>query len=378
MYRVRILIFMFIVYFSNLLTWEVLPGISGFKMVIYFFFLFLILSVYDLKRFYSLRNNLYIFLPLLLFMIWWFLRSISTFHIIPFYNTSLWQWVLLFILFTNYISGDIKIGYYALLAYLLSAVTLLLLFYTGKDINYLGSRLTILPTNPNQIGEIISIALIISFSFVVKDILHIGKWRYLFIISIPFLIHLLVESGSRGALIYFVVAIVFFLMINRSKFTWVLILLTVVLVLTGFIQSYLTNSEIFQNRWFNSDLSSLGGRERLWASHLHLISQKPIIGFGDRIFFTYKDPHNVFIVILVTTGIIGLVFFLVFLYRIMLITITGILYRGNSICFLLFLISLMVMFKQGGVINRLGTWLVLSIIAGLSIAIKNEFESNQE
>lgn len=369
--------------FSNLTDWQIFGSINGFNVFIVLFVLFVALSLVDFRRFYGLQKGQYIFTPLLLFFFWWFFRSIFSMIKPPFYNTELWQWIILFILFTNYISQDTRIGYKALLGYSISAIVILLLYYSGTNALYTEGRLTVFElTNPNTLGNISANALLIIIFFVSKDVLVWGKMRFLLLLVIPGLLDVLIKTGSRGALICFCFGIICLLLFSKIKLKWKIYGTGVLLLLSTVAISYLLSSDIFKMRWIDADLSRLGGRSPLWTVSLKLFFEKPIIGYGDGglqdaiwiYFYGDKDPHNLYLVLLVTSGLIGFFLFMIFLYRIYKLTLLNIRSQKNVFCFVLLIVSILASFKQGSALNGLGTWTILAIIAGLSSAINSEKE----
>ena len=76
---------------------------------------------------------------------------------------------------------------------------------------------------------------------------------------------------------------------------------------------------------FNSSTTGdLSGRDEIWASILPLAKINPLFGIGHNGFFhevqnIYGEPrsaHNVFLVILITSGFAGLFLLILFLFRI--------------------------------------------------------------
>lgn len=373
------ILFLLLVFFSNLTLWKINSNITGFNVFMVLFVIFLVLSIYDFKRLYGLHRNIKVFIPLIIFFSWWFLRSLYTNNSILFYNKELWQWILLFIIFTNFISQDIWLGYIALIGYLLSAMLFLFFYYFGNNVYYELGRLGVFEgINPNTAGNIISISLIIIFFFVSEDLLSIGKIRFIILSAVPGLFFLMIETGSRGALIYLIVGIFFYLLLSQIRLKWKIVIIFLMILISISIISYLSTSEVFQNRWVYSDISQIGGRKYLWTIGFKLFLEKPIIGHGDGGLWSVmnEDPHNLYLVTLITSGIVGFLFFCVFLVNIARKTITNIKYHKNAFCFVLFIITLVDFMKSGGAINSMQTWIRLSIIVGLSTAINNEVLKN--
>lgn len=378
--------FTFIVLFSNLTNWQINSSINGFKVFMILFVLFVALTLIDLRRFYSFEKNQSIFVPLLLFFVWWFSRSLTSLSNPKFYNTELWQWIILFILFTNYISGNIRIGHMALFGYLLSAIVILILYYSGSNTWYERGRLTIFElSNPNTIGMISSNAILIVIYFISNDILRLGKMKYLLLLVLPGLFDITVKTGSRGAFICLAFGIACFVLFSKISLTKKITIGVILLFISIITISYLISSDIFRSRWIDDDVLRLGGRNLLWLGSIKLFFEKPIIGYGDGgfqeaawiYFSTYVDPHNLYLVILVTSGLIGFIIFMFFLYRIFRLTLQNLRIKEDVICFIFLFVNLLAFFKAGSALNSMSTWINLAIIVGLSTAINNESSNNE-
>lgn len=379
MNKVLFYLFFLIVFFSNLTTWQIYGDITGFNVFMVLFVVFVAFTLLNFTKYYGLAQNKSIYIPLLIFFGWWFFRSLLSYSNPLFYNTELWQWILLFILFTNYISQDIRTGYVALFAYVLSAMIIVIIYYFGNNVLYESGRLTVFKdSNPNTIGSITSNALLIIVFLVLKNVLEWGKFRFLLLLAIPGLFVTMIETGSRGSLVYLSFGLICYLIFSKIKFLLKISVAFVLLFVSSLAYLYLSTSEIFQNRWIYADIWQLGGRSYLWLSSFKLFLEKPIIGYGDGGFWTliHKDPHNLYLVLLVTSGVIGFFLFSIFLYRIFNLVILNIRLAQNIICFVLFTISLVAFFKEGSALNSISTWIRLSIIAGLSTSINNINSNN--
>ena len=377
--KILLIVFSLIIIFSNLTDWQIYGSITGYNIFMFLFFLFAALTLIDLKRYYGLQNK-YIFIPLFIFFCWWFFRSLLSLSNPLFYNTKLWQWILVFILFTNYISQNTRIGYTALFAYVLSAIVILMIYSFGNNVSYESGRLKVFDScNPNTIGNITSNALLIIVFFGLKDVLKLGWIRILLMLATPGLFIVMIETGSRGALIYLCCGLLCYLLFSKIKIKWKVLEAFILGLISMVAYSYLSRSGVFQSRWIEDDLTQLGGRNFLWSSSFRLFLEKPLVGYGDGGFYSYlqEDPHNLYLVLLLTSGLIGFLVFMIFLYKIFKTTILNIVLQKNILCFVLYIISLVAFFKEGSVLNSLDTWIKLSIIIGLSTSI-NEVNNEKE
>jgi O-antigen ligase len=187
-----------------------------------------------------------------------------------------------------------------------------------------GTRLQVFDANANGLGII---ALIMLPGILWKTIRSrkSGKAHHylLAIVYIILAIFLIALSGSRGSAISFIVTVLSFLFFRRTR-PWAylcLSLLVLASIFTAFI--FTTTLERFSGA---SGETTLGGREALWHSALDLIKDHPWVGVGignsstavmsylrkyrGLTEFSSSSIHNPLLVILVDTGIPGLILYL--------------------------------------------------------------------
>ena len=132
-------------------------------------------------------------------------------------------------------------------------------------------------------------------------------------------------TGSRGALISFVVGfgvLLFLEMRNRGsrKYVLALIMLVVItaIIALKFMPEELLTSRFSQESILGFDEYKRGSHNRytIWLHALELFIQSPVIGYGSGNFFNaittvYEEcaSHNMYILILIEEGIIGLAIF---------------------------------------------------------------------
>lgn len=220
--------------------------------------------------------------------------------------------------------------------------TLMLALFGILKILFSGTgRLAVLGGGPNVYGRLMSLLAIFSL-----DLIFASKKLFVKYLSsqLFFLANiLLLLSGSRGAIFSNIVAIcVLIIHYTRvCKHVKVKHLLLIVLILFGsmlgfFILSTLTPiinliTFIYNYRILQSTIKNLylSGRERIYYSAIELWQKKPFFGSGLNSFEIMGYgiyPHNIFLEILVETGILG---FLIFCSTILYFIFTTIKYRFN-------------------------------------------------
>lgn len=131
-------------------------------------------------------------------------------------------------------------------------------------------------------------------------------------------LYILYASGTRSPLIAFILCLCFvFYLKNKLKYLGVFLLLlcTSVLALIYFKPQYLEvgHSSSFLNRVTNMIVSGdSSGRDILYQQGIDVFAENPIFG-GRILFFDGMYPHNIFIEVLMSMGVIGLLLYLFFL-----------------------------------------------------------------
>ena len=120
----------------------------------------------------------------------------------------------------------------------------------------------------------------------------------------------------------------------------------------------------------------LAGRDTIWLSILPLVENNPLVGVGKTGYdlFTYrtfggdKSPHNVVIEILSYTGLIGLIIYSYFLFRIVQSSVR--IYKFNgTILPLLLLIPIASLFLAGQALSSKIVWIIFAFVAAQTIFI---------
>ena len=176
-------------------------------------------------------------------------------------------------------------------------------------------RLMTLGVDPNTTGATFALGLIgiigLAYGRQERDI----KTR--FFIWMPFLIlaGFLVKTGSRGAMIALVIGFAFFLFKGgniRVKMGLGLILSIGIMALVWLILSSET-SKRFENTLNEGHTS---GRDLIYSEGIGMVNEKPLMGWGPGVYSfelgnrvgrygKARDPHNLFLKLLLEVGILG-------------------------------------------------------------------------
>jgi O-antigen ligase len=354
-------------------------GFSGSQSITYFTSIIYILSSIPLLR-YSLnfqRLNRYIF-PLVIFIIIGIistaLNSVYAETLLDLLKTRYFQLIILAILVSNHILRSTDILWNTLYSYLAAVFLLYLMTLLGYGVSFEQGRLLIFGENPNLIGTKGLMAFMIALGIYYKGGLSISK-IILIGLSVISSISLIVLSGSRGALLFLLVGITIltlFSSINIGKKITLIIIGAVFSVLV--IQYIFTTNEDFKERIFNSLEKGETGRSSLWAAAFDIFQDNLVLGVGITPSATFAEmykyqgtrhyPHNIFLWVLMSTGIVGFMFFGQFLFRLARDLHKSYSKSRNILFLILFILNIFLLSKSGGAIRSMFGWLFWAILIG--------------
>lgn len=341
-------------------------------------FLYAALSILYLKESFNIKVVWPKVKLLILLWLWMLLISLfnyTTLNKVSPFSFSFFQIIIFYwVVSSDLHNKNIKL-ITILITYILSITLMYFLFIFGIGLEQTfiegSSRLSIFGNNPNSIGALVSIAFLFSSYLLFSRKFDLGYFYYLIIFTLPIFLHLLLLTGSRGSLITVILGFTLLGLFNTISFKKKLVQFFFLVIASTYFYSQYQEIEVMTSR-VNQSINeefSLGGREAIWSKSISLFFDRPFTGYGvtgyeSEIllhFTTYRDTHNIFLYILVTTGIIGFVLFMWFLYYHYKAVISS--YRNKDILkLILFLAYLLIVFKSGGVITNKVTWLLLAII----------------
>lgn len=308
-------------------------GLSVLSMVVYF------LTMYTQWRDFSKLSKKYgkvIFVPLLYLVL---LFIINELHPVPYntrsFNTTLFECVLLFFLYLLHARWDTKAMDYCLWGFAIGCIALsvLALFGIGIEFDTDTMRLLIFGVNPNTTGIMLSIgSVIILNDFIIYNKLKLKLYRFFFLLAYIPIIIVLVLTGSRTAFLIFVATIMIIIIMHpyKSKLRRILFISSSVLIMAVAGYLFLFSDNVMAERILKStEEGDMSNRDVFWKDVFPYITESPIWGYGEtgyvevsRMIFhdvwelhgyAYgMTPHNVFLELLLFTGVIGLFIWLVF------------------------------------------------------------------
>jgi O-antigen ligase len=371
--RFALLIFFFSINFE---VWDPLGTNGLFSVSKFTGYLYLLTMVPMVIKFSTPNDLKPILRPILLFF--GILTAISIINIkSPYYNFfdfSIFQNIILFWILINHEHFDPMLLEKGMLSFALGSVVLALLYNAGIGIELTEEgRVGLFGDNENTIGLRMSISMIILTLTVVQNRFLWGKIRFLLLLPIPVMLQLMAATGSRMAFISFILAFFTGGILIKTKDAWRKILALVIGALAFVIVwKYLMQSEVLKIRILQStQQGDISERDIIWHHLIPLIKQNPIFGvgktgyalFSQTAFGTSTSPHNVILEVLCLTGIVGLIIFLLFLYRIFKRSFR-IYWQEGLLLPLLFIFSILGMLLSGQILAVKIGWVIYAYIAG--------------
>jgi O-antigen ligase len=293
-----------------------------------------------------------------------------------FFDISLFQNIILFLILMNHARKDSSVLDKGMLSFAFGSVVLALLFNSGIGVEYKGGRVTVFGDNENIVGLRMCISMIILMLSVVQDRFMLGKWRYLFLLPIPIMLHLMFQTGSRVSLISACFAFMFgVILLKVRKITYKILSFIVGVIIFTYGFNFMMQSETLLKRLLSAaGEGDLSGRDVIWTKLFSLIENNPILGvgktgyayFSQDIFGNLISPHNVILEVLCYTGIVGLFIYLFFLYRVFKAGLNSYKIYGLLLPLLL-LFPIVGILLSGQILNVKIGWVIFAYIAGSSV-----------
>jgi len=271
-------------------------------------------------------------------------------------------------------------------SFAIGSICLALLYHAGIGVEYDGGRVSLFGDNENIIGIRMAISSVIIGLIVIQNQFTLSKFRFIFLAAIPVMLKLMAETGSRVALFSFVLMFVTGTLLFKTKKSWYkIIILAVGAIAFIYIIQYLLQSEILLQRiLLTRSESDLAGRDNIWQKLIPLIKENPVFGVGITGYEEFArsklsqntSPHNVIIEILCYSGIIGLIFYSFFIFRVTKQALS-VLRTKKIIMPLLLLVPVAGIILSGQILNVKIGWLIFAYIIGEGLFSNNMEHSNR-
>lgn len=226
------------------------------------------------------------------------------------------QLLLLFLIAYNLIL-DKRIGQRTLLVLIISCSALGILMLSGiaTDVDEDG-RISVVGANPNESGIVLSLGVIALIGYAFNQRGRGFVTRAFIWASFGLLSAAIVSTGSRGALVALVSGILAWglLFESRRQYSRYTVLMVAV-VCIGILFSIVYLSDTAMTRWDKTlQRGDTAGREKIFSASWQMFLERPLIGWGpvnygfelgSRVGRLYRGAHNLYLYVLIETGLAG-------------------------------------------------------------------------
>jgi len=368
----NILLYIYIVFFPYE-NWNLFLGF-GMGSILKFIGIAYITSTFVFIPFILNRFLIYIISPLFFLFLWFLIRNSfelkdSLEFLIPFFNNI----ILLIAIFLHLSYGGLKLfnNIIILFALNIAILSIILTFSNNIEIEFIDERLFFMGQNPNDF----SYFLVLSIIFIYHLLTHLKLkkvFKIILISFLPFIFIILLKTGSRGGFLMLIISIFILLLFNKVNIKIIIIFAIIALTFTMFYKYIFVEQNILLERLSNNeDNLNLGGRKVIWQVSYNNFKENFLIGSGFKEykevmlnnFGMFRSSHNAYLYISSITGIIGIVFFLIFLYRIFKV---GLKFNIDKSLFIaLFAIQIIFLSKSGSFFGLKILWFVFSLLISL-------------
>jgi len=290
------------------------------KFIGYIFFL-IALSNYQLfiKKFPNALFGLAIYFYVLIGFAFWEEMNIPRGYTFSILFTRVQLLILFWFTYNLLRNSDIAHG--ALLALVLSCSILSILLISDIAVSVHKGRITAGQTNPNLLGWTLALGLLslVGLAYQTNRTVGQGKLRVLAWACFGFLVMALVGTGSRGSILGLFTGFLVFLIHGSTKNsrikTKVFILMGI-----GLIAFTVMQSEVMLERMEKTiEHGNVGGRDLIFSKAWEMFLEKPVMGWGviqhgyelgARVGKPRRDTHNLYLTVLLETGLLGAIPFM--------------------------------------------------------------------
>lgn len=288
------------------------------------------------------------------------------------FNIPLFLNIIFLIIIINHAKIDPKAMDYGLIAFALGAALIAIFFYLDIGVTYEYNRVSIFGDNQNAIGVKQAISILICVFYGLKFFENHNKLKGVILLSMtPLMFQLLLETGSRKAIIGLLIGLFIALLFFKTKSIKFKILVYIVAAYVSISAiGLLLNSEVLINRLTaTAETGDLAGRDRIWKAILPLLFDNPIFGVGESGFYkysvetfgAYNSPHNVLIEIMAYSGLIGLFYYLKFLYKVIVPSLAN-LFKYKSWLGFVLVLQVLGFIIAGQALGSKIAWLIFAYI----------------
>lgn len=311
----------------------IVEGFSVTKMVAIVYLAGVMLTPYSMLS--TNKIGVVVYSALAMFFVMVVSSVVYMYHNTVFFDTTIFLNIIVFILLLNHQRKDNRVFHKGFLWFSISCFVMGVLFYQGIGLTFDNiGRVRIFGDNSNATGIKMAVGILFLLNYcmehptIQEEESLKGKKIYkpwLLLLTIPMFM-LLFGTASRTALLVLAMGSVLFVLLrqtgsNKTKFLSLVVGITALVV--GYI--FISKQVVVMTRMNDTiEEGNISGRDEIWDVYLPLIGKHPLLGTGFTGHYDYANsvlgqamsPHNVLIEVALYSGIVGLFFFLVFLYNV--------------------------------------------------------------
>ena len=188
-----------------------------------------------------------------------------------------------------------------------------------------GERVTAFGQNANLSAAVLSAGLVILIGFRGRRAPWFPRFGLLFVPFGVVLAWAIIQGGSRGGLLCALVGLATFALTPGLSLRRRLTMLFLAVVVGGGVVAAALQTTVWKNRIKNAEEGNLAGREYIYPGAVEMISERPVLGWGpeashielarrlmlDKRKFSDRDPHNLYLELMISSGAIGTIPFLI-------------------------------------------------------------------
>lgn len=308
-----------------------IPEMSRLYSIPLRFFIFIIMTLYVIKNCSRLRHNTTVYVLLLLFSFLYIAKVIYTASIDPDTSRSWYEYIFYYLsysLMPFIFYSAVNLGYYKstiLNALILSGFLLgIYSIYTFNSVLISGG-IGRLSDITRETGDAVISPLALAYSGAITILLSVYGIMYekvkglklvYYMVTIILSFSMFFLGATRGAFLVLVIGSMAFIYFGNLKGKLMFIVLFAIAIPLIIYGVELTGSAVFDRITYTIEEGDSSGRERLWTEAYQEFTEYPIL--GGRIEVSGIYPHNIFLEILMATGIVGFqlfMFFLIIIFR---------------------------------------------------------------
>jgi len=297
-----------------------------------------------------------------------------------FFDFSMFQNIILFWIIINHGRNDIKAVKKGMFVLALGSTVLAIFYNLDIGVTLDRGRVILFGDNSNITGVRMVVSSLILITVVMKDSWQMGSYRFLLLGPVLIMVKLMADTGSRLSFISFALAFIALIVLYKAKNKWnkIGVLIIGSASFTYFL-SFIFQSEVLMLRLLQTVADEdLAGRDEVWYQIIDVVRNNLFFGIGQTGYFSIfglASPHNVFIEVLIYTGIIGLTLYTMFILRISMYAYKCMKIKGLMLPFLL-ISPIAGILLSGQILTMKLGWLLMAYIVSIYLNEFSQFREN--